>query len=179
MKLDGSQRKRFFYIGIGSILLLAIVIGFQRHQSQNQFTPTHVDETKTISLEKSSNARQLILFENERIIISVGHDQYLSHAKSDVKLPTFSDIVESHSAEIEPLFDRGILPKGFYDQSAFVVEMLNSGKASVYDKQAGKELTNITVRYQNDIFCPVCGGGSISFYFPDGTLLYKGPEWNY
>ncbi len=160
-------------------MLLALAIGFRRYKSQSEFTAIHIDETKTISLEKSLDTRRLTIFENERIIISIGYDQYLSYIKSDKKLPGFSHIVEARSDEIESFFEQGVMPKDFSARSDLIIEMLNSGKASVYDKQAKRELTSIVEHYQNDIWCPVCGGGSINFYFADGTLLYKGSEWHF
>ena len=179
MKLQDVLRNRFLYLGIGFLLFLVIALGFQRYKSQSEFAPIHIDETKTIFLEKSSDARQLTIFENDRVIISIGYDQYIGYAKSDGKLPMFSHIVESRSDEIEAFFEEGIIPEDFSAQSYLIIEMLNSGKASIYDKQAERELTSIVERFQNDIWCPVCGGGSINFYFPDGTLLYKGSKWHF
>ena len=179
MKLKDLHRTKFIYLGVGFILLLAITIGFLRFKSQSEFIPVNTDETKTIALEKSSDARQLKIFENERIIISIGYDQYLSYVKSDVKLLGLSHIVESRSDKIESFFDNGVMSNDFSAQGYLIVEMLNFGKASVYDKKAKREITSIVEHYQDYLCGRLCGGGSINFYFLDGTVLYNGPTWKY
>lgn len=167
-----------FYFGV-LVICLIVALSALLSRTQNQFVVVHEDKTKLILLENSTDSRQLIIYKDERIEISIGYDQYKKYLLSDEKNPLFSSSIEEYSSEIESAFDRGFLSYGFPAQIDLVIEMLHSGRASVYDKQKDKKLIIILERFNNDVCGPLCGGGNINFYYLDGTLLYKGTEWAY
>lgn len=164
--------QRIFFWTITVILFVIFADKFYLHLMYG-FGSKITDETKLLLLEKSDDPKHLTLFENEQVTISIGYDQYTDYLNSDRKGTDSYRYIESCYGEIELAFRRGDIPKGFQPQYTLIIEMLESGQATVYDKQKNKDITLVVERYIDYSCGPICGGASLKFYSLSGKLIFE------
>ena len=141
------------------------------------FPGWHINETRVIQLQPATDPTGIIVYEDDQVRISMSPDQFKAYR--DSVSPKRWPLSDNDLAEIRMALKIGALPEENGSRYALVSELLKSGQASVYDKRTASELQSIVMHYKDQLWCPRCGGGSIAFYFSDGSLLYQGPEWRY
>jgi hypothetical protein len=153
------------------------------------------DERLTIQLIPSDHPKQLI-YETEQVRIQVGYDDFEAYGerrmRGEFDGPAFLDEAESLDGtqqdpeqreamiwpyrewimSIEEKFegqDEVILD--IDEDDIFVANMLETGRASVFDKRTRREVQTIRMHARESICGMLCGGGYRYFYLPTRTLL--------
>jgi len=145
------------------------------------------DTTATIELSNPSQGKRL-LYENENVIIEIAYNDFVTYLDQRIQTqPEQSKKWEELKASTELGFqdhDTLILEQQEDPYSLFyVADLLESGHAVVYDKQAELYVVEINVHTYAYTCGPLCGSGYRYFYLPEdgwfsqGTLFLEIMDW--
>jgi hypothetical protein len=136
------------------------------------------DEKITVVLTSPNHPSQLA-YENEVVKVAVGCDQYLNYLEILLSDEFLTESRRIEYNKIKEVIERtnSCDAKDIFLTEHSISNLLEQGMASVFDKRNQTYVTSVSIWYYESICGPTCGGGSRSFYLPDGTLFLEVIDW--
>ena len=143
------------------------------------------DSVRAIAI-PASIGRMQALYENERATVYVNRDKYMTYLDSETRNARYAR--KEALEEMKVAFEAGRTVEEtmniehwgaahariVYD---FTIESIGSSHFAVYDKLEKACVTTLLRRDYSFRCGELCGGGFISIYLPDCTLLFTVPTW--
>ncbi len=128
------------------------------------------DETQTISLTRSLNPKRLV-YENDIVQISIGHDQFLDYIAAQLRDPETTSAMQEYYKEWRAKVDlelsrSDVMLLNERQIEYFVATMLEIGQAAVLDKRSHSYVRDIKWRTYNYTCGLNCCGEFYYFYLP-------------
>jgi hypothetical protein len=159
------------------VVVVAIVGVVNRRKFKGQVLR---DETVIVEL-ISSDDPEWLTFENNLVRVEVGCDQfreYLQVTATNSGKDTHSQIWREYAQEVQATVAANSNHcSGLSLGEHHTANILELGIGTVYDKRSETEVKTIRMWAYSFICGPLCGRGTRTFYFPDGTQFLEVIDW--